>query len=79
MLYIQKMYRGGSGNHWHDITEDDVIGQTEIQGWYECGTVLTLLPQGEKIRTPYAVFRAAGIRPRRSITHGSRTYVRRAP
>jgi hypothetical protein len=25
------------------------------------------------------VFRAAGIRPRRSITHGSRTYVRRAP
>ncbi len=79
MLHIQKMYRGGSGNHWHDITEDDVIGQTEVQGWYERGTVLTLLSQGIEIRTPYAVFRNADVKQRRHVLYGSRAYVRRAP
>lgn len=78
-MRVKKMYRGGSGNTWHEITLDDAIAQTEVLGFYDRGTVESLLTRGEEMRTPYAVFRAVGIRQRRNIPYASRIYVRRAP
>ena len=72
-MKIQKFYRGGESKHWHDISEDDVIAQTEVQGWYDKGTVITMLSRGEEIRTPYAVFRNAEIKQRRHLPNGFKT------
>jgi hypothetical protein len=74
-MQVQKMYR--RGGNWHDITLDDLIAQTEILGFYDRGTVETLLARGEEIRTPYAVFRAVGITKRRFKPYECRKYIRR--
>jgi hypothetical protein len=78
LLRVQKMFRGGDGNSWHDVTIDDVIAQTEVQGYFDHGTVTPLLEQGEEIRTPYAVFRNRDMPVKRRLQYfGGREYIRR--
>lgn len=56
MLRVQKIYRNGGS--WHDVTLEDAIAQSEVLGFYKRGTVEMLLARGERVRTPYADFRA---------------------
>lgn len=77
-MRVQKMYRGGQGNSWHDVTIDDAIAQTEVPGFYDRGTVERILSRGGEVRTPYAVFRAAGIEQKvRYKPYECRKYIRR--
>lgn len=74
-MRYQKKYRGGGA--WHEISEREVIAQTEKRGWAEPGTVLRILAGGEEFRTPYADFRDADIKPKWRLPYGCRAYVRR--